>query len=292
MSDETFERVFSEVSQSMREQIWRFRETHIPKTITVNTHVWEYLDCGTDKQTLVMLPGGLRHPSIGWQLLEQLEKDYRIIAPSYPTTGSMNVLVRGVLSILDHEQIDRFSIIGSSYGGIVLQSILHIVPQRVSHAIIANTGTISDDPSVVKLLKRRLSLIRILPGRLVTRIAKRAFKRMLEGVEEDQRTVYESLVDELFVRGLYTKRELACHFEGLIDFQLNHQFTPESTSQWDTKVLIIKSRDDPGVLEGSSEALDRMYPNARTHVFLEEGHMPSITRMDEYLKLLHEFLKG
>lgn len=60
-----------------------------------------------------------------------------------------------------HEQIDRFAIIRSSYGGIVLQSLLHMVHYLVSHVIIANTGTISDDLGLVKLLNRRLSLIRI-----------------------------------------------------------------------------------------------------------------------------------
>ena len=291
MSDETFERVFSDTPQIMREQILQFRQTHIPKSITVEGRVWEYLDCEAGEQTLVILPGGLRHPGIGWKLMEQLEKEYRIIAPSYPTSGSMSVLAQGVIFILDYEQIDRFAIIGSSYGGIVLQSVLQMAPQRVTHAIIANTGTISDDPGLVKLLRRRLSLIRILPGRVVTWIAKRAFKRMLTEIEDEQKAVYEALVEETFARGWITKKEFVCHFEGLIDFQLNHQFTPEDTSRWDTKVLIIKSSDDPGVLEGASEALDRMYPNADTHVFLNEGHMPSITRMDEYLKLLHEFLK-
>jgi pimeloyl-ACP methyl ester carboxylesterase len=291
MSDEILERVLSDVPQSQREKILQFRQTHIPKSITVEGFTWEYIDCGAGEQTLVMVPGGLRHPGIGWKLLEQLEKEYRIIAPSYPTTGSIGALARGVLSILDHKQIDRFTIIGSSYGGIVLQAILQMAPQRVSHAIIANTGTISENPNVVRLLKRRLSLIRLLPGRLVIWIAKKGFKRMLAGIEEDQKAVYEALVEEPFARGWFTKRELVCHFEGLIDFQLNHQFTPEDTSQWDTKVLIIKSSNDPGVLEGASEALDRMYPKAETHVFEEEGHMPSITRTDEYLKLLHEFLK-
>jgi pimeloyl-ACP methyl ester carboxylesterase len=203
----------------------------------------------------------------------------------------MSVLAGGVISILDHERVSRFAIFGSSYGGIVLQSILQAFPERVTHAIIANTGTITDDPGLVKLLKRRLRLIRILPGRIVTWIAKKAFKKMLATIEDEKRVVYNALVDEVFEQGWLTKNELICHFEGLIDFQLNHRFTLQDTSLWDTKMMIIKSSEDPGVVEGSSEALDRMYPNAYSHVFLNEGHMPSITRMEEYLKLMHEFLE-
>ncbi len=292
ISDKTFERVFSDVSQSLKEEILQFRRTHTPKIINIEGWDWEYLDCGTGTRTLILVPGGLRRPSIGWKLLAELEREYRVIAPTYPTTGSMDVLARGVISILDNEGIDEFAIIGSSYGGIVLQSILQMVPQRVTHAVIANTGTISEDQNMVKQLERRLRLIRVLPGLVVTRVAKRSFKRLLAGIEGEKRRLYEALVDEVFARSWLTKIEFVCHFEGLIDFQLNHRFTPEETCQWDTKVLIIKSSDDPGVLEGASESLDRMYPKAVTHVFEGAGHMPSITRADEYLKLLREFLKG
>ena len=291
ISDEIFERVFSEVPQVLKDQILQFRRKHVPKSITIDNNSWMYLDCGIGEYTLVMLPGGLRRPDIGWKLTEQLEKDYRIIAPFYPTTGSMSVLAEGIISILNHENIDKFALIGSSYGGIVLQSILHLVPERVTHAIIANTGTISDDYNLVKLLKRRLKLIRILPGRIVTWIARKAFKRLLTNIEDEKRDVYEAIVDEVFERGWLAKKEFICHFEGLIDFQINHKFNPEDTILWDTKILIIKSSDDPGVIEGASESLDRMYPNAVSHVFLNEGHMPSITRMDEYVKLIHELLK-
>lgn len=291
MPDEIFARVFSEIPQELKNQILQFRETHTPKSISIGEYSWRYLDCGIGEQTLVMVPGGLRRPDIGWKLTEQLENDYRIIAPFYPTTGSMSVLAEGVISILDSEHIDKFAIIGSSYGGIVLQSILHLVPERVSHAIIANTGTLTDDPNLVKLLKRRLKLIHVLPGGIVTWIARKAFKKMLTSIKDKKREVYEALIDEAFERGWLTKREFICHFEGLIDFQINQKFTPEDTILWDTKILIIKSSDDPGVIEGASEALDRMYPNAESHVFLNEGHMPSITRMDEYVKLIHELLK-
>jgi pimeloyl-ACP methyl ester carboxylesterase len=122
-------------------------------------------------------------------------------------------------------------------------------------------------------------------------ITRKAFKKMLTSIDAEKRLVYESLVDETFERGWLTKREFICHFEGLIDFQLNFSFPPDDTKQWNTKISIIKSSDDPGVIEGASEALDRMYQNADSHVFFNEGHMPSITRTDEYLKLIHDFLK-
>jgi pimeloyl-ACP methyl ester carboxylesterase len=291
MSDETFERVFSDVPQTTREQVLHFRQTHMPKSKSIDGLVWKYLDSGTSEKTLVVLPGGLRRPDIGWRLFERLERDYRVISPFYPATGSMGVLARGVISILDHEEITRFAIYGSSYGGIVLQSILQVVPERITHAIISNTGTITDDTEFVKLLKRRLRLIQMLPRRIVAWIAKKAFKRMLATIEDDERVVYSALVDEVFQRGWLTKREIICHFEGLADFQLNHRFTPEIASKWDVKLLIIKSSDDPGVVEGASEALDEMYPDAEFHVFLSEDHMPSITRMEEYLSVMFEFLE-
>lgn len=288
--DALFDRLFANVSSTQRREILNFRETHQFKTREIAGNTWEYIDTEEGNINLVMVPGGMRRPHIGWRMLQAFEKRYRVIAPSYPTTGSMNVLRDGIISLLDEIGIHRFAIIGSSYGGVVAQCVLHAVPDRITHAILANTGTISENPDIIKRLERGLRIIRMLPNRVVTWGGLRSFKKLLDGIHTEQRDLYDALLVEHFARKWLTKKEFVCHYQGLLDFHSNFRFSPEDSLTYSTKVLLIDSSHDPGVLDGASAALREMYPNATTHTFLEGGHMPSISKADEFKKVIDDFL--
>lgn len=290
MPDEVFNQSFGSLSVQTREEISRFRDSHSAKTVRVKQHDWEYIDCGSGDRTLVVVPGGLRRPQVGWRLMTELEKHFRIVAPSYPLVCTMGELVEGVVGILDHEGIHSFAVLGSSYGGLVVQCIIHAMPDRVTHAIIANTGTLTSDPSIVKRLRRGLRLAQIMPSWVVNRVALRSFKGLLTRASEDQREEYEGHLNEIFANGWLTKREFVCHFKGLLDFHKKAGFSVGDLDNSPVKILLVMSTEDAGVDPRASDALRTMYPTAKVHVFEGEGHLPSVTRTLEYARMVMEFL--
>ena len=192
--------------------------------------------------------------------------------------------------ILEHEGLSNLAIMGSSFGGLVAQAFLYKYPNLVSRAVLANTGSSSDDPSFTRKINLSLKLVRILPNFLIVKVAKRSFKKLFSGVPGNE--LYSAALDEVFAKKLFTKKELICHFEGLIDFQENFRINPETFAEWHGKMLIIMSDDDPGVSRITSEALSKNFPKAQFHTFQGAGHIPALTHREEYLSLILEFLKS
>jgi maspardin len=88
------------------------------KSISIDHINWEYLSTGTGERHLLFLHGMGGAYDIWWQQIEALEKEYHIISTTLPEVYSLDEAVAGVKAILDKENITKVSIIGSSMGGL------------------------------------------------------------------------------------------------------------------------------------------------------------------------------
>ncbi len=76
---------------------------------------------------------------IWWQQIEALQERYRIIALTYPPVHSLTELSRGIMAILEQEQVARFNVVGSSLGGYLAQYLVAKQPGSIVKAVFANT---------------------------------------------------------------------------------------------------------------------------------------------------------
>lgn len=290
MEDEAIREIYKDVPPDLVEEVLRFRETHQPKSIVFQGHEWQYLDCGSGEQVLVLLPGGTRRPSLGPGLITDLEDDFRIIAPYYPNTSSFGSLANGVHAILEHEGIKKVQVFGSSFGGLVAQVFVKMHPEYVTHLVIGNTATSVENPEYEAQMDATVSTIKETPEEVVLEQVRNMLIGLTTGTSPED-ALWTAMLNEIFARGWITKQEVVHHYEGLIDFQKNHRVSPETLEKWGGNMLIIRSDDDPAVDKIGSEALSTVYPKARIHTFHGAGHSPYTTNRDEYLSLIREALE-
>lgn len=287
--DETFDRIYKHVPSAQREQLIESRSTQTCKKIIVDNHTWEYFVSGSEERTLLVLPGGTRRPFLIFRLIMELEKKFRVLSLTYPRLSKMELLVEGIATILEKEGVHRADMLGISFGGFIAQCFLHRYPERVSSLILGNTGTTSKEKDFTRVLKIKLFILSILPSFLVRFLTNRISNTAIT-TQEGEKELYKALLREAFHLRLVDKKDVLCHFRGLIDFFENYSFTADDFIDWKGRILIIRSDNDKRVERKSAEALERVYPQASIHTFCGAGHTANISRTSEYVSLLENFL--
>ena len=261
-----------------------FERNHPEKAILLNGIEWKYITGGVSDRVLLLLPGGTRRPGMRFQFLMELEDKYKVISPSYPLICQMKSLIDGIIAILEYESVDKVNVFGASFGGLVGQFLLKEYPSRISKIILSNTGTAITDNKFLKKLRRFEKLVQFIPDRIVRTIAKRSF---IKGINfpEEVKPFYEQFLYQAF-----SKDVVLCHFNCLIDFHTNFSFNPSELDRWQDRLLIINAEDDTFVGKDTSTALHSVYPTAKFHTFESGGHILSLTKHDEYFRLVTNFL--
>jgi pimeloyl-ACP methyl ester carboxylesterase len=285
--------IFRNVPREELDEFLNYQNNHPFKQIKIMDYNWEYIVGGSSDKTVLLLSGGLRRPFFGFKLIQELEKNFKVISPAYPRISSIHGLIEGIKYILEVEKITSCILIGSSFGGILSQCFLHEFPAIVEKMIIGNTGTSIKDIILrnkqMKSFKRALKVMSIFPKTLIRWISFKQFSKIFKA-PEGERKLYEALIKNAIKQGLVDKQDLICHFECLIDFGEKYLFDPNDLKDWTGKLLIIKSDDDAGVGKESSSGLFEVYPNAEYYTFRGAGHVPAFSCKEEYYALINKFL--
>jgi pimeloyl-ACP methyl ester carboxylesterase len=279
---------YKNVSKEQLSQLTGFRAKHTPEQLDVAGLEWNYITSGKGAETLVLLPGGLGAGEAWFKPILALEGEWRIIAPTYPLAQTIDQLVTGVNAILEHERIAHVHILGTSLGGFVAQAFVRKYPERVNELILANTTV----PSLefAKAVQRRTKILAFFPTGLIRRGSRKRIGAYLVAVPEDERAFWEAYFDELLALH-WDKARLASQNACIVDFGFNYHFMPNDMKDWNGKILVLESSDDAWSKEQQA-ALRAAYPTALVHTFQHAGHLSALTRREEYLEVVREFLRG
>jgi pimeloyl-ACP methyl ester carboxylesterase len=97
-----------------------------------------------------------------------------------------------------------------------------------------------------------------------------------------------------FKESIYThwdRQSIACQGQCTVDYARNYEFRPGELAAMADRILIIESDDDLAIRPELVAALHNLYPGARLHTFHNAGHIPLITRHEEYVTLIRELLQ-
>jgi len=104
---------------------------------------------------LVLVHGYLGSSEM-WTLQKQyLSKHFRVIAPALPGFGesykvksisSINEMAKAIFKSLDDKKINDFHLMGHSMGGMIVQEMTNVSPERINKLICFATGSIGDIP--------------------------------------------------------------------------------------------------------------------------------------------------
>lgn len=230
----------------------------------------------------------------------------RIISPDRPGVGSsdrkpghllLDWVTDDVSELLDHLDVDRFTVMGWSEGGQYALAVAHALADRVDRAAVIAGCLPLDDPATFAELdtpdKRLAKLTEKHPA------FARAYFRMSHAgathlpariVEYSTKGLPDAEAEAVCVAGDWMARCLA---EGSADphgatdeyvaFVAPWGFTPEEVT---TSVSVFQGDVDGFVPLAWSEELARRLPNASLTVYPGEGHLIGLTRRAEVLTCL------
>jgi pimeloyl-ACP methyl ester carboxylesterase len=290
MTTKAFDKIYRNAPREQTEQLLRFRETHPHKRLTIAGLDWDYVAGGSGPETLLVCVGGARSSDPAFQLISALEKEYRVIAPTYPYADRMDQLIEGIKAILEAEGVKQIHIWGTSLGGMVVQCFVRKYPQRVKTMIAGDTFIPSK--ALAEKDRQQSRWLRFVPLQPLIPWVRNRMNGVItsEIPDEGERAFWRAFIDE-WLTTEYNREWILKSREISADYGANYSFQPEDLADWAGRILIIDSDTDRTVGAENLKQLKAMYPRAQTYTFTNAGHVPVITRRDEYISLVRGFLK-
>ncbi|MCI7233704.1 MAG: alpha/beta hydrolase [Oscillospiraceae bacterium] len=281
---------------SYRREKKRFFETHSYKTADVNGATFNYLDGGKGDKVLVFLVGGLGDPELAFPYIKAFEDEYRMIAIDYPYAYTDAVqLTEGIIGLLDVLGIDKAVWIGASFGGYMAQELAVKHPERTAGICLLSTAAISEN--VLGTLRKKykvtapvlLKAIEKMPYEIMRKSNKKTIMGHVKDASAEERFYMTEMANDIFKN--YTA-EFDLHISKLVFSIVD--LTPCKKSDFeylDGKVLLILPEDDAFFTADMQKDLTDMMPSP-VICHMTGGHIATIMKVPEYVKLIKDFLKN
>jgi pimeloyl-ACP methyl ester carboxylesterase len=285
--------LYSDVPPDGLEKFKTFLEAFPYQLLSIDGLDWAYIASKKDRaeslqrDDMLILSGALCAPEVSWQTISAFAEKYRVIAPEYPPVNSMDTLVDGIAHILRQEGVNRAHVLGGSYGGFVAQVFVRRHPELTRSLVLSHT--LPPFPEGGERIKKSLRLLSILPEGALRWLMGKRLGGLLPEKTPDTAALHAIYQEMLSFR--LTKADLLNLMWRTVDFT-NREFTPQDLQDWHGKTLLVLADDDPSTPEDVRARLQALYPNAQMKLFHGSGHATSLTKQEEYLAVIHEFLEG
>lgn len=259
------------------------------KEISVDGIRWQYMDIG--KRTgrpLVFLPGGLKHPLWSFGVLDLFLTEYRVISPCYPPIADLDVVLDGVKYILDHESIDHCFMIGSSWGGSMVQCFSYKYPEILDKIVLSNTGAMYGK-ALIPALKLYKFMMRVKKKEKVMAAWREQALKLL-GQPPAYRAFWEGLMDR-FYEELFSYEDYVTMIENQIEYMQRYAFQMIENHRYKKPVLIISSRDETAQTKAVRDKVRELYENHTYYEFDTGGHAVAIENPEQYREIVLRFLE-
>jgi maspardin len=281
-------KLYRDVPAEALRRLQTFRERYPYQTTTIDGRPWRFIDTREGETAVFVAAGGTTIAEVSFQSLEHLAQRHRVVAPDYPPIGNLAELFQGVIGLMEHLGVGRFSAMGGSYGGWMVQSLVRHYPERVRKLVITVIGP--PDPENSRQLARLMRWMRIAPTSLLRALMSRSFSRLASNRSGDPDLVLLwALVQEaMFYR--VNRADILAALQRLVDQTQNYTFSPDDLKDWPGSILVLFGSEDPATPPETREAMRQLYPQAEVKVFEGGEHGIALSHQQEYLATIDEFL--
>jgi pimeloyl-ACP methyl ester carboxylesterase len=286
--DPRIEKFYSQVPEAQLQRLEHFRARYPYREVELDGIRWRYIDSAEGKRILLALAGGTTIAEISFNTLEHLAQQHRIIAPDYPPINTIEALFQATIELLDYLGIERFDLLGGSYGGWMAQSFIRSYPDRIDKVLLSAIGP--PNPENSRQLARMMWLFRLAPLGLIRALMSRSFKRLVgKGEATPEQMLLMAQLQEIMSTRV-RKVDILAALRRLIDQTDHYTFHAEDLSEWHGQMLILMASEDPATTPEKREAMQVLYPEAEHVLFEGADHSMAVTHREEYYAAIDRFL--
>lgn len=258
-----------------------FWREHPYKTIKFKDEKWSYILSGNDDNPpIILIHGGFVDAGMWAYQIQELEKDFKVLAPTFPFPPRSFRYYCGMLnSLMQHEKIDTSIICGISYGGLLCQYFAKYYPNRITKLILSHT--FKPNIKFVNSIKLKSFILQLIPKFIYE---KKFQKRINERDATDWMRYRRYYFSNIFHS--YSQKEFS---KGYIAMANSILEDPLEKGIWQGPTIIFSSKDDEDVKKYHKEFI-KTYPQAERYEFEKGGHHTALTDPTEYTKVLKKYL--
>lgn len=255
-----------------------FARSRPEQRLALNGRDWGYFDLGSGP-ALLLIPGTLGRGDIFWQQIGALSDRLRVVAVTYPETGSIAEWSDDLAALLDHLGLQSASVLGSSLGGYLAQYFAAAHPARVDTLFAANT--LHSTAGITEKLPYALDLDAAPIADLRAGFAQGL--GLWAEAHPDQGDLVELLLDE--VGGRIPEAELRMRLKAL---KTAPELPPLPLPQH--RIVTIEADDDPLIPPQMRAGVRARIAPGTAYRFRWGGHFPYVVRPDLYTALIEQTL--
>jgi pimeloyl-ACP methyl ester carboxylesterase len=264
-------------AQSLKE--FKSRAT---KEIVVDGVKWNYYAGGNGNKTIFFIHGMGGSYDLWWQQVVEFEKDYKVITYTLPESiNSLEKASKGILKILETENVDKFYAVGTSMGGYIAQYLVSTIPSRIEKAVFGNT--FPPNNLIAKENATKSKIIPYLPEILISKFGEKKLNEEIVPATKNS-----PLLKAFLVSLPFNKQQFINRYYIVID---RFSIFPDNYEIKRIPKLIVESDNDPLVQPELQKEIKALYANAEVFTFHNEGHFPYINASSTYNKVLRNFLE-
>ncbi len=199
-------------------------------------------------------------------------------------------IVEHLTKLLSALSIDRFAVVGQSFGALIALLLYFRMPERVTHLVVVGSGSAFNTEEE---LARTYAAVRATMMAAFEAPTLEACRRSLAGVVHDPASVApEMLLSRLTAYALPWARDAyAAALDGMMDFERARRYRVlDRLEQVAVPTLVVWGRQDPrGVYARAVEAVKRL-PRGQLVTFEACGHFPHLEHPDAFNRAVRDFL--
>jgi len=276
-----FQHLYAKVPDDIKKSLQRFRRVHEIQHLKVSGKTWRYLAIGKGEETILFLHGMAGAYDIWWQVIEDLQDRFNIISLTYPPIDNLEGLRRGILAILEKEDVSECYLVGTSLGGYLAQYLISKNPEMIKRAVFANTFPPND--IIARKTRNAGKILPFLPQWAVMQYLKQRTTTSTYPASGHSEIVLAYMMEQ--AHGMLTKKQYIARYRCIID-----AFEAPVSEASKIPVLIIEADNDPLVDTQLREMLKATYPSSRVKTLHGVGHFPYLNQPGQYTQILHDFL--
>lgn len=275
-----FQHLYAKVPDDIKRSLQTFRRIHDIQRIEVNGRTWRYLAIGKGEETILFLHGMAGAYDIWWQVIEALQDHFNIISLTYPPVDNLEGLRRGILAILEKEQVSECDLVGTSLGGYLAQYLVSKNPEMIKRAVFANTFPPND--IIAQKTRKTGKILPFLPQWAVMQYLKQRTTTSTYPASGHSEIVLAYMMEQ--AHGMLTKKQYIARYRCILD-----DFDAPVSETSKIPVLIIEADNDPLVDAQLREMLKATYPSSAVKTLQGVGHFPYLNQPEQYTQILYDF---